>query len=61
MSHIQLIGIQVYMGTNMLEASDIINNTEYIINLAKKIEDKTQSSFSYINFGGGFGKQIYCF
>lgn len=55
MTNIEVIGIQVYMGTNILEYADIIKNTEYVINLAQIIEKKFNSHFSYINFGGGFG------
>ena len=51
----RICGIQVYMGTNILEANDIVKNTEYILGLAKDLQEKFAIEFSYINFGGGFG------
>lgn len=55
MKKIKLIGIQVYMGTQILRAEDIINNTEYIIRLALTLSAKYNFQLSYINMGGGFG------
>lgn len=55
MNNIKLLGIQVYMGTQILQAEDIISNTEYIIKLAITLSAKYNFQLSYINMGGGFG------
>lgn len=55
LKNVTLMGIQVYMGTDILLASDIIHNTEYIINLAIRMEDEFHLKFKYLNMGGGFG------
>lgn len=55
MKNIKLVGIQVYVGTQILQVEDIINNTEYIIKLALELSDKYHFQLSYINMGGGFG------
>jgi len=55
MKNIKLVGIQVYMGTQILQCEDIINNTEYIIKLALELSGKYHFKLLYINMGGGFG------
>lgn len=55
LKRIKLVGIQVYMGTQILDAEDILNNTEYIIKLAIDLSKKYHFKISYMNLGGGFG------
>lgn len=53
--HLKLIGFQVYMGTQITDASEIINNTERIIELSFYLSELYKIKLEYINFGGGFG------
>ena len=53
--NISLMGIQVYMGTQILNAEDLVKNTEYIIELALRLSAKYGFSLQYLNMGGGFG------
>lgn len=53
--HLNLIGFQLYMGTQILDAEEIISNTEKIINLSLEISKQYGIELEYINFGGGFG------
>ena len=55
LSNIKLVGIQVYMGTQILDAEDIIANTEYIIQLGIGLSQKYNFDLKYLNLGGGFG------
>lgn len=55
LNNLRLVGIQVYMGTQILAAEDILNNTEYIINLALELSEKYHFELTYLNLGGGFG------
>lgn len=55
LKHISLDGLQVYMGTQNLLAEYILNNTEYILQLAGRISKEMGITFHSINFGGGFG------
>lgn len=52
---IKLVGFQVYMGTQMLNANDIYLNTKNIMILVMELTKKYNINLSYINFGGGFG------
>ena len=58
-SHVKLKGVQLYMGTSILNAIDIYRNTEYILQFAEKITDKYRLGLVYINAGGGFGIPYY--
>lgn len=55
LKNIVLHGFQVYIGTQILDAEDIINNTNYILESTIKISSKYNIDLRYINFGGGFG------
>ena len=53
--YIKLLGIQVYYGTQLLNASDIIENIDQIITFAKVIQNDFGIPIELIDFGGGFG------
>lgn len=53
--HLNLIGFQIYMGTQILDAEEIIKNTEKIIEITYRIVNQNNLKIEYINFGGGFG------
>ena len=53
MRYVKFIGIQVYLGTQILNVNNIIKNMETVLNLAVKILNSWNLEF--IDFGGGFG------
>ncbi|MFB5267252.1 type III PLP-dependent enzyme [Paenibacillus enshidis] len=53
--HIQFQGIQIYTGTQMLKAEDIIGSFENTVRLAGEIGVKYSLPVHSINLGGGFG------
>ena len=55
MPHIKLVGIHVYNGTRILNAETIIENTEYILNLANHIQKEWKIAFEMVDIGGGLG------
>ena len=55
LKNIKVIGIQLYNGTQLLKAEDILSNAKTCIEYSKNICSKHALDFSYINFGGGFG------
>lgn len=55
LANINLVGIQIYMETCILEAEEIAKNTKHILELAFKLEDAYNLHFKSINVGGGFG------
>ncbi len=59
LSNLALQGIQVYMGTQMLLAGDIIKNTEYIMGMALRLSQEFGFALKYLNFGGGFGVSYF--
>lgn len=54
-AHICIVGIQVYSGTQVLSAEEILRNTEYVIQLALRLSSKFHFELKYLNLGGGFG------
>ncbi len=55
MSNVDLCGIHIYMGTSILKAKEICENTEYAIQLGVKLAEKYRFHLKYLNAGGGFG------
>lgn len=55
LTHICIAGIQVYSGTQVLNAEEILRNTEYVIQLALRLSEKYHFELKYLNLGGGFG------
>ena len=57
--NLRLVGIQIYMGTQMLNPEDIIKNTEYTLNLAIRLSNEFSFDLEYVNCGGGFGVKYF--
>ncbi len=55
LNNINISGIQVYMGTEILDYQDIVNNTQYTLNLAQSISEELGIDLRFLDFGGGFG------
>lgn len=53
--NVYVAGIQVYFGTQILDADKVIFNVNYTMDLVEKIEEKFDLNFEHIDFGGGFG------
>lgn len=58
-SNLNTVGIQIYMGTQMLNYEDIVKNTEYAINLGLKLRDEYGIDLKLLNCGGGFGVKYF--
>lgn len=56
---IQIVGFQIYVGTQMLLASDILQNTEYAIKLFIEKAEKHGINLETVNVGGGFGIKYF--
>ncbi len=52
---IKVIGIHIYTGTQMLNASNILANMEAIIKLSLELSDQYQFKLEFLDLGGGFG------
>ncbi|MCF0128523.1 MAG: diaminopimelate decarboxylase [Pseudobutyrivibrio sp.] len=59
LSNVTLIGIQMYMGTEILMFEDAVSNTEYGIKLALSLSEKFGFELKYLNVGGGFGVKYF--
>lgn len=53
--HINIRGIHVYNGTNILDAQSVFQNSQYILNLYETIASKYDHNFSMVDVGGGMG------
>ncbi|UPK44472.1 diaminopimelate decarboxylase [Paenibacillus pabuli] len=54
-SHVEIMGLHVYMGTRMLEVEPIAENTRHILNLAERIEQELDITLRMVDVGGGLG------
>lgn len=57
--NLSLQGIQVYIGTQMLLAEDIVKNTEYTMDMALRLSKEFGFDLKYLNVGGGFGVRYF--
>ena len=48
-------GLFMYAGSEHFSAADILHNTEYLFDLARRISEKLGIHFTSLDFGGGFG------
>jgi diaminopimelate decarboxylase len=48
-------GIQVYMGTRILDASVVVRNTAYVFELADRVAESTGIRLDAVDIGGGLG------
>lgn len=55
LSNIEVIGFQFYLGTQNLNAKDIVNNTKESIKCAINLSKLYSIKLQYLNLGGGFG------
>ncbi|WP_219008449.1 hypothetical protein [Aquimarina litoralis] len=53
--NVNVKGIHVYNGTNILEATSVYENTKYILELYDKIVEKYNCKFTMVDVGGGMG------
>lgn len=49
----KFVGFFMYNGSQYYDACEIVNNTKYLVELAKKYSGKYE--IEYLDFGGGFG------
>ncbi|WP_336783731.1 diaminopimelate decarboxylase [Paenibacillus illinoisensis] len=54
-SHVDIMGLHVYMGTRMLEVEPIVQNTRHILELAERIEQHLGIKLRMVDVGGGLG------
>jgi len=55
LKYVQLMGVQVYTGTQNLDSESLTINIKYIISLALKLSNQYRFELKYLNLGGGFG------
>ncbi len=53
--HADVAGIQVYMGTRILDAEVIGKNTRYALDLAERVAEETDIRLDTVDIGGGLG------
>lgn len=53
--NINIRGIHVYNGTNILDARSVYENTKYILNIFDTISNRYQTKFTMVDVGGGLG------
>lgn len=59
LDNVSVQGLQVYMGTQMLLAEDIIKNTEYTFAMAVRLSKEFGIDLKALNVGGGFGVKYF--
>jgi len=58
-SHVQLIGLHVYAGTQCLDAEALFRNFQSTFKIAERLIDDYKVELKWINLGGGFGVPYY--
>ncbi|MBT2282394.1 diaminopimelate decarboxylase [Paenibacillus polymyxa] len=58
-SHVDIIGLHVYMGTRMLDVEPIVENTRHILELAERLEEQLGIRLQMVDVGGGLGVPYY--
>ncbi|WP_405594723.1 type III PLP-dependent enzyme [Streptomyces sp. NBC_01092] len=53
--HLWVAGIHVYLGTRILDAEAVVENTRYILDLAKRFSDVAGIPLETVDIGGGLG------
>ncbi|MGW2819054.1 type III PLP-dependent enzyme [Streptomyces sp. NPDC001415] len=53
--NVRLMGVQVYLGTRILDEDVIAENTGRIFDLAERLAEKLGFPLELVDFGGGFG------
>lgn len=56
---VNFVGLHMYIGTQILDASTIIENFEYLIMFFLKCEKEIGVEFPFLGFGGGYGIPYY--
>ncbi len=59
LKYINICGFQIYMGTQMLQAKDIVKNTDYALGLFLTKAKQYGISLKTVNVGGGFGIKYF--
>lgn len=57
--HVNLCGFHVYMGTRILHAQAIADNTRNILQLALELRERYRLTLDFVDVGGGFGVPYY--
>lgn len=57
--HADVAGVQVYLGTRILDAGVIVKNTTYILDLAERIAQATGIRLEAVDIGGGLGAAYF--
>lgn len=52
---VRLVGLQVYMGTRILDATVVAENTRHILGLADRAAERTGLPLEMVDIGGGLG------
>jgi diaminopimelate decarboxylase len=58
-THMRLTGIHGYMGTRILDASTIQENTRRILQWAARIAENSGQPLDFVDVGGGFGVKYF--
>ncbi|MGV9943179.1 type III PLP-dependent enzyme [Streptomyces sp. NPDC003401] len=57
--HAEVAGIQVYLGTRILDTEVVVKNTAYILDLADRIAQTTGIPLTAVDIGGGLGAAYF--
>ncbi|MFJ9718471.1 type III PLP-dependent enzyme [Streptomyces sp. NPDC101213] len=57
--HAEVAGIQVYLGTRILDTEVVVKNTAYVLDLADRIAQATGIPLTAVDIGGGLGAAYF--
>jgi diaminopimelate decarboxylase len=53
--HVRLMGVHAYLGTRILDAKTIVDNTAHLLDLAPRLADRLGFPLELVDVGGGLG------
>jgi diaminopimelate decarboxylase len=59
LSSARIIGIQVYLGTRILDHEVAWKNTKYVLELGRRLQEEAGLEMRFIDFGGGLGVSYF--
>ncbi|WP_304452949.1 type III PLP-dependent enzyme [Nocardiopsis sp. YSL2] len=56
---IRLMGVHAYLGTRILDAKAVVENTEQILDMARRLSERLRFPLDLVDFGGGIGVSYF--
>ncbi len=59
LAHVRIVGVHLYMGTQILDADVLIGQYQRAVTIAKSVADRIPNPLETVDFGGGLGTPYF--